>query len=66
MLYYRLYFMKPGTGHIIRFEEYEAPGDEAAIVLAEEHVGDHPLELWCQHRKVRAFEPVDPELRAAE
>jgi hypothetical protein len=57
MLYYRLYFMDRASGHILRFAEFEAPADEAAIGLAMEHEGPNPLELWCLHRKVRHFEP---------
>lgn len=52
MLYYRLYFMNPDNGHIERFAEFEAPDDESAIALSGEHVGQSPLELWCERRKV--------------
>lgn len=55
---YRLYFLHPASGHIVRFAEYEAPGDAAAVAHATEHEGAHPLELWCQHRKVKRFEQV--------
>lgn len=48
---YRLYFMHPHTGHIERFRAIEAPDDDGAMALASEHVGDHPLELWCAGRK---------------
>lgn len=40
---YRLYFMDPRTGHIIRFEEHQAPNDEAALALAREQEGANPL-----------------------
>ena len=70
MLYYRLYFMNPRSGHIDRFAEFEAPDHQAAIALAAEHEGAQPLELWCHHNKVRRFEPVTSPLarfsRAAE
>lgn len=70
MFYYRLYFMNARNGHIDRFAEFEAPDHEAAIALAAEHEGAQPLELWCQHTKVRRFEPVAAPLarplRAAE
>lgn len=56
MLYYRLYFLHPHSGHIIRFAEFDAPDDEAAIALAAEQEGDQPLELWCRQRKVKRFE----------
>lgn len=59
MLYYRLYFMCPRTGRIMRFAEYEAPHDEAAMALAREHEGAHALELWSERRKVARIEPSD-------
>ena len=58
MAYYRLYFMDPRSGHISAFESIDAEGDEAALAAAERHVGGRALELWCQGRKVRRFEPV--------
>lgn len=57
MLYYRLYFMSSRTGHIIRFAEYEAPDDSAAMALARQQEGEQALELWCQRRKVGRLEP---------
>jgi hypothetical protein len=63
MLYYRLYFMCPHTGHIMRFAEYEAQHDEAAIALAREHEGAHALELWSERRKVARIEPSDPAIQ---
>jgi hypothetical protein len=54
VLYFRLYFLN-ATGGILRFAEFEAPDDEAAIALAGEHEGEHALELWCEKRKVRYF-----------
>lgn len=53
MLYYRLYFMHPDSGHIERFADFEAPDDGHAVTLANEHIGEHPLELWNERRKVR-------------
>lgn len=58
MAYYRLYFMDPRSGHISAFESIEAETDEAALVVAEKHLGGQALELWCQGRKVKRFEPV--------
>lgn len=63
MLYFRLYFISSRTGHIMRFAEYEAPDDEAALALASEHQGAHALELWCGRRKVARMEPTDPASR---
>ena len=57
MAYYRLYFMNRFSGHIERFEELDASGDEAACDLAATQVEETPIELWCGHRKVRRFEP---------
>ena len=56
MNYYRLYFMHSFSGHIERVAEFDAPDDDAAATLAGEHLGEAPLELWCEHRKVRRFE----------
>ena len=58
MSYYRLYFMHPFSGHIERFAEFEAPDHQAATALAREHVGDHPLELWCGGHKVARIEAL--------
>lgn len=60
MLYYRLYFMCAKTGRIMRFAEYEAPADDAAMALAREHEGALALELWSGRRKVMRLEPSDP------
>ena len=56
MLHYRLYFMHPWTGHILRFTEFEAQDDLTAFALARPHIGNHPLELWCEGRKVRRID----------
>lgn len=56
MSYYRLYFMNPRDGHILRFAEFSAPDDAAAFVLAREHEGENPLELWSGARKVSRIE----------
>lgn len=69
MPYYRLYFMNPKGGHIVRFEEYEAADDEEAVTRTAEHQGARPLELWCRDRKVKRIEAVGASgerLRAAE
>jgi hypothetical protein len=60
MQYFRLYFLN-ASGGILRFAEFEAPDDEAALALADEHQGSNALELWCGKRKVRHF----PALTAA-
>ena len=65
MSYYRLYFLHRFSGHIVRFAEFEAPDDGAALALAAEHEGDQPLELWCEHRKVKRFEEVGDRRRRA-
>lgn len=56
MLYYRLYFMHPDSGHIERFADFEAPDDAHAVSLASEHAGEQPLELWNERRKVQRIE----------
>lgn len=65
MLYYRLYFMNPDTGHIERFADFEAPDDDQALSLACEQIGDCALELWNERRKVHRIEALtsDPACR---
>lgn len=53
--YYRLYLLAEPGGRFVGFEEIEAPDDVEAARLAEGHVGEHPLELWCGKRKVKSF-----------
>lgn len=65
-MHYRLYFMDPRTGHIIRFDEYEAPDDQAALTQAREQEGANPLEVWSGHRKVGRIEAADPESKLLE
>jgi hypothetical protein len=55
LVYYRLYFLNAVSGHIERFEEYDASDDAAAIEIAERRWGAVPLELWSGGRKVRHF-----------
>ena len=65
MLYYRLYFMHPETGSIRRFADFEAPGDSDALDLAREHVGEKPLELWNERRKVDRIEALSSSVSPA-
>lgn len=55
-MYYRLYFMSCASGHIERFEEFEAADDVEAVRVARRQPGQQPLELWQEHRKVKRFE----------
>jgi hypothetical protein len=50
--YYRLYFLDPETGHINRFEEYDASDDREALGLADRFADGKPIELWSGRRKV--------------
>lgn len=59
MSYYRLYFMSNFSGHIERFEEFDADDDGEALALAASKQGSLPLELWCSHRKVARFDALD-------
>ena len=59
MGYYRLYFMNSFSGHIERFEEFDAADDAAAVVLAQAKRGPFTLELWCSQRKVKRFNAID-------
>ena len=55
MTSYRLYFMNRKSGHIDRFEEFEASNDLRAREIAALRLGDGPAELWTGHRKVERF-----------
>jgi hypothetical protein len=59
MSYYRLYFLSTFSGHIERFEEFDAEDDREAVALAETKQGPLPLELWRSHRKVARVETID-------
>lgn len=59
MSYYRLYFMDSFSGHIERFEEFDALDDGEAMAFAKSMTGPKALELWCQHRKVTRLESLD-------
>ena len=59
MGYYRLYFMNSFSGHIERFEEFDAADDAAAVVLAKAQQGSSALELWCSQRKVTRVNAID-------
>ena len=59
MGYYRLYFMNSFSGHIERFEEFNAADDAAAIVVAKSKQGPSALELWCSQRKVTRVNAID-------
>jgi hypothetical protein len=65
LLYYRLYFLSQSNGRILRFAEFEALEDEAAIALAAEHQGTGPLELWCRQRKVKRFDMPEEQRKRA-
>ncbi|MEA3047403.1 MAG: hypothetical protein QOJ53_1735 [Sphingomonadales bacterium] len=65
LAYYRLYFLDPDSGHIDRFEEFDAAGDAEAIGRAGDMQHDVPLELWSGRRKVHHFpSPARPVARA--
>lgn len=59
MSYYRLYFMNSFSGHIERFEEFDATSDDEAIARAGTRLGLLVLELWCARRKVARLEALD-------
>jgi hypothetical protein len=59
MGYYRLYFMSSFSGHIERFEEFDAPNDASAVALAKTKQGLFVLELWCSQRKVARVNAID-------
>lgn len=59
LTYYRLYFLSRPEGRFVGFEEIEAADDVEAARLAEDHLGQQPLELWCGKRKVKSFAALD-------
>ena len=59
MSYYRLYFMSSFTGHIERFEDFDADDDAQAVSLAEIKQGAFPMELWCGRRRVEQLAALD-------
>jgi hypothetical protein len=59
MSYYRLLFMKAVDGPVVGTEEIAARDDVDAVRIASRKVGDQPLELWCDKRRVKQFAPVD-------
>ena len=61
MRYYRLYFINRYSGHIDHFREFEAEDDAAALAVSEGWREDRPMELWNQERKLRRWEPVEPD-----
>ena len=59
MRYYRLYFLDRFSGHIEHFREFEAEGDEAALLLAQKWREGQPMELWNRHRKLKHWDADD-------
>ena len=59
MRYYRLYFLDRFSGHIEHFREFEAEGDEAALLLAQKWREGQPMELWNRHRKLKYWDADD-------
>lgn len=53
--YYRLYLLSGAEGHFVGIKEIEAADDVAAVRLAQDHLGSHPLELWCGKRRVKSM-----------
>lgn len=58
MIYYRLYYMHPFSGHIDHYREFETENDEAAIAIAKGWREAGPMELWNLHRKLRHWDEV--------
>lgn len=42
-------------GRFVGFEEIDAADDVDAVRIAEHHLGQQPLELWCGKRRVKSF-----------
>ncbi len=60
MGYYRLYLLSGAEGHFVGIKEIEAADDVEAVRLAHDHVGPHPLELWCGKRRVKSLPAEAP------
>lgn len=58
MSYYRLLFMKADEGTIMGVEEIAARDDVDAVRVAKSRLCDTALEVWCDKRKVKRFNPV--------
>jgi len=58
MGYYRLYFLDGYDRRITDFDEFEAATDLCAIAAAESRRRMAAMELWCEDRKVRHWEPL--------
>jgi hypothetical protein len=59
MAYYRLYFLDGLNRRITGFEEFVAATDASALVAAENRRRLVAMELWCEGRKVRQWEPLE-------
>ncbi len=64
MSYYRLLFMKGVDGPVVGCEEIAARDDVDAVRIARRKIGDQPVELWCDKRKVKQFAPVEKQQSA--
>ncbi len=62
MLYYRLYFFERYSGHIDHFREFEADGDDQAIIVAERWIDGSAMELWNLNRRLKRWEPLAHDL----
>jgi hypothetical protein len=60
MAYYRLYFLDGLDRRITGFDEFEAATDACALAMAEDRRRMVAMELWCEGRKVRQWEPLAP------
>lgn len=60
MAYYRLYFLDGAGAHIRSFAQFEAASDRDAVAAAEAQRTSAAMELWCERRKVRRWEPLWP------
>ena len=54
---YRLYLLESVETHIAGYKEFDAPDDAAAIRVADGFAGEYVMDLWCDRRKVRRFQP---------
>jgi hypothetical protein len=59
MVSYRLYFFRPRSHGLVRFADFEAPSDDAAMAFANEERGELALELWRDHKKLAEIDGIN-------
>lgn len=61
MLYFRLYYFDPHSGHIDHFREFEAEDDASALAIAEAWANGCCMELWNRDRRLKRWDVAGAE-----